>query len=61
MATAISSYFSNVVYYGSSKARSAVSGIMAECLKAAKQYTPGTQQYHDAVKAKFSEGYNNAI
>ena len=59
--TVADNLFSNVVFYGSSKARKAVGGLLADALKAADSKEPGSAAYHSAVKDVFQAAYENAI
>ena len=59
VASNIDALFSSPVYAGSSKARTGVSGIIADILKA--NLDPNTKDFENKVREIFQKGYKNAI
>lgn len=65
----VDNLYSSPVFYGSSKARTAVSGVIADVLKNAKlpedptaaDYTTKMAAYENKVSSIFQNAYNNAI
>ncbi len=61
VANTLENLFSSPVFYGSSKARNAVAGIMADIFKGSKTIDVNSSAFESLVKEKFKNAYNNAI
>ena len=53
--------YSSPVFYGSSKARTAVAGIMADIFKGSKNLDVNSAEFESLVTETFRKGFNNAI